>query len=68
MCSSDVNAKGYSRFFDITAIEVYTVSCDCQQREKIATVLIFYHYYFIWIDTLLIKHTNLPGLVLSQGQ
>ena len=38
MCSSDVNAKGYSRFFDITAIEVYTVSCDCQQREKITTV------------------------------
>ena len=66
MCSSYVNAKGYSRFFDITAIEVYTVSCDCQQREP--SYGIFYHYYFIWIDTLLIKHTNLPGLVLSQGQ
>ena len=38
ICSSDVNTKGYSRFFDITAIEVYTVSCDWQQREKIATV------------------------------
>ena len=25
ICSSDVNTKGYSRFFDITAIEVYTV-------------------------------------------
>ena len=38
ICSSDVNAKGYSGFFDITAIEVYTVSCDWQQIEKIATV------------------------------
>ena len=29
---------------------------------------IFYHYYFTWIDTRLIKHINLPGLALSQGQ
>jgi len=32
ICSSDVNATGYSRFFDITAIEVYTVSRDWQKR------------------------------------
>ena len=66
ICSSDVNAKGYYhcpltlqplKYIPLVAIDRRENSCG-----------IFYHYYFTWIDTRLIKHINLPGLALSQGQ
>ena len=66
ICSSDVNARGY-----------YHGSLKLQPLKCIPLVVIdrientygiFYHDYFSWIDTRLIKHINLPGLALSQGQ
>ena len=66
ICSYDVNAKGYYhgpltlqplKYIPLVVIDRRENSCG-----------IFYHYYFSWIDTRLIKHINLPGLALSQGQ
>lgn len=68
ICSSDFNARGYYHG-SLTLQPLKCIPLVVIDRRETDSHGIFHHdYYFIWIDTRLMKHINLPGLALSQGQ
>ena len=72
-----ISKRGLVKFARLTLTGYYHGCLTLQPLKCIPLVVIdrrensygiFHHYYYIWIDTRLMKHINLPGLALSQGQ